>query len=183
MVEAILQLLRSHPNACILACAPSNSAADLLAERLASALGPSELFRCNAIFRNRSTLPDALVAYSSFQEKHFALPNVRLLKSYKVIVSTCSNASFAYNIGMPAGHFSHIIIDEAGQGSEPEVLTAGIKTMVTNETRVVLSGDPEQLGPVVRSSIARELGLGVSYLERLMARPLYADAGTGRGRS
>lgn len=26
-------------------------------------------------------------------------------------------------MGFPKGHFSHIIVDEAGQASEPEVLT------------------------------------------------------------
>ncbi|CDO71155.1 hypothetical protein BN946_scf184845.g25 [Trametes cinnabarina] len=181
-VEAILQLLRTQPNARILACAPSNSAADLLAQRLMS-LSPSEMFRCNAIFRNRATLPEELVPYSSFRDNHFALPALKTLLSYKVIVSTCGNASFAYNIGMPQGHFTHIFIDEAGQGSEPEVLTAGIKTMVSKDTRVVLSGDPKQLGPVIRSSIARELGLDKSFLERLMERPLYSNTQTGRGRS
>ncbi|KAJ2992539.1 hypothetical protein NUW54_g7909 [Trametes sanguinea] len=182
VVEAILQLLRSQPNARILACAPSNSAADLLAQRLTS-LSTSVLFRCNAIFRNKATLPEELVPYSSFRDNHFSLPELTTLLSYKVIVSTCGNASFAYNIGMPLGHFTHIFIDEAGQGSEPEVLTAGIKTMVSKETRVILSGDPKQLGPVIRSSIARDLGLDKSYLERLMERPLYSDAQTGRGHS
>ena len=33
---------------------------------------------------------------------------------------------------------------------------------------VVLSGDPYQLGPVVTSSVAKELGLGISPLDRLM---------------
>ena len=38
---------------------------------------------------------------------------------------------------------------------------------------MVLAGDPKQLGPVVRSA-ARDLGLGESLLERLMALPPYA---------
>ncbi|KAI0634736.1 P-loop containing nucleoside triphosphate hydrolase protein [Trametes polyzona] len=182
IVEAILQLLRK-PDSRILACAPSNSAADLLAQRLAAQLPPTQLFRCNAVFREKLSLPDALVPYSEFRQNHFALPSLTKLKAYRVVVSTCNNASFAYNVGIPAGHFTHIFVDEAGQGSEPEVLTAGIKTMVTDNTKVVLSGDPQQLGPVVRSSIAWELGLDKSYLERLMQRPLYSNPKTGRGRS
>ncbi|KAI0371390.1 P-loop containing nucleoside triphosphate hydrolase protein [Pilatotrama ljubarskyi] len=182
VVEAIRQILRGEPNARILACAPSNSAADLIAQRLL-ALKPAQLFRCNAIFRSKEGLPDDLLPYSSFRDSHFSLPPLKTLLTYRVIVSTCGNASFPYNIGMPLGHFTHIFIDEAGQGSEPEVLTAAIKTLVANDTRVVLSGDPKQLGPVIRSSIARELGLGKSYLERLMERPVYYDASTGRGRS
>ena len=44
----------------------------------------------------------------------------------------------------------------------------------------MLSGDPYQLGPVVTSSVAKELGLGVSPLERLMKNyPLYQKDGNG----
>ncbi|KAI0824891.1 P-loop containing nucleoside triphosphate hydrolase protein [Trametes gibbosa] len=180
LVEAIRQILVKDPNARMLVCAPSNSAADLLAQRL-SALSASELFRCNALFRDRLTLPEDLVPYSLYRDNHFSLPALDTLLGYKVIATTCGNASFAYNIGIPNGHFTHIFVDEAGQASEPEILTA-IKTIVADRTHVILSGDPKQLGPVIRSSVARELGLGTSYLERLMERPVY-DAQTGRGRS
>ncbi|KAJ2974090.1 hypothetical protein NUW54_g11947 [Trametes sanguinea] len=150
-------------------------------KRLKSRLDSLELFRCNAVFRERQSLPEALLTYSRYNEGLFKLPPLDVLTAYKVIVSTCGNASFAYNVGMPNGHFSHIFIDEAGQASEPEVLCA-IKTMAAPKTRVILSGDPKQLGPVIRSSIARELGLGISYLERLMDRPVY-DSVIGQGRS
>jgi helicase MOV-10 len=43
-----------------------------------------------------------------------------------------------------------------------------------------LSGDPKQLGPIIRSNIARELGLEKSYLERLMDREIY-DEKKGHG--
>lgn len=39
---------------------------------------------------------------------------------------------------------------------------------------MVLSGDPKQLGPIVKSKLAEAFGLGVSLLERLMATPLYS---------
>ncbi|CDO71156.1 hypothetical protein BN946_scf184845.g26, partial [Trametes cinnabarina] len=155
-------------------------AADLIAQRLSS-LSTSELFRCNAAFRDRLTLPEDLVPYSRYMDGHFRLPPVDALVTYRVIVSTCGNASFAYNIGLPNGHFTHIFVDEAGQASEPEVLTA-IKALASPATQVILSGDPKQLGPVIRSSVARELGLGTSYLERLMDRPVY-DPATKRGLS
>ena len=81
---------------------------------------------------------------------------------------------------MARGHFTHIFIDEAGQATEPEAFVS-IKMMADTKTNVILSGDPKQLGPVIRSGIARELGLEQSYLERLMDRDVY-DNKTGYGR-
>ncbi|KAI0646633.1 P-loop containing nucleoside triphosphate hydrolase protein [Trametes meyenii] len=178
IVEAIRQILLYDPNARILACAPSNSAADIIAQRL-TMLGPDELFRCNAACREPLSVPADLTPYVLARDGFYVLPPMNTLVKYKVIVSTCGNASFVYNIGMLEGHFSHIFVDEAGQASEPEVLSA-IKTIAVEKTRVVLSGDPKQLGPVIRSAIARELGLSKSYLERLMERPVYAGE-NGRG--
>ena len=62
----------------------------------------------------------------------------------------------------PAGHFTHVFIDEAGHAIEPEALVAiaGI-TDCSLGGQVVLAGDPEQLGPVVRSPIAIKYGLGL----------------------
>lgn len=131
-----------------------------------------ELFRCNAASRDPASVPEALVPYTMHMTNHYAIPPLDTLQKYRVIVSTCGTASFAYNVGMERGHFTHIFVDEAGQATEPEVLTA-IKTMASEDTRIVLSGDPKQLGPIVRSSIARDHGLGVSYMERLMERGVY----------
>ena len=57
-----------------------------------------------------------------------------------------------------------MFIDESGQAIEPEALIAiaGILT-IDSETRcsqLVLAGDPQQLGPILRSPIAQEYGLG-----------------------
>ncbi|KAH9930534.1 P-loop containing nucleoside triphosphate hydrolase protein [Epithele typhae] len=175
LVESIRQVLHRDPTTKVLACAPSNSAADLIAQRLSVALTPNDMFRCNAIHRIQRLLPADLVPYSLFRGHLFALPSLEQLCSYRVIVSTCGNASFPYNVGMPTGHFSHIFVDEAGQASEPEVLQA-IKIISSADTRVVLAGDPKQLGPVIRSSIARHFGLAKSYLERIMEQSVYTSA-------
>jgi len=104
---------------------------------------------------------------------------VAALRRFRVIVSTCVSASMPYGIGIARGHFSHLFFDEAGQATEPETMIA-IKTMADNSTNIILSGDPKQLGPIIRSNVARELGLETSYLERLMTRDLY-DEQMGHG--
>ncbi|GJE90147.1 DEXXQ/H-box helicase domain-containing protein [Phanerochaete sordida] len=171
IVEAILQLLsHAKKEARILACAPSNSAADIIAERLSSALGETELYRFYAPSRFASQVPDVLRRYTTSDPSgSFTLPPIAQLNAFRVIVSTCVSASFAHNIGMERGHFTHIFVDEAAQATEPEVMTA-IKTMADARTNVVLSGDPKQLGPVIRSAVARRFGLDKSYLERVMER-------------
>ncbi|KAG8686305.1 hypothetical protein FRC11_009171 [Ceratobasidium sp. 423] len=182
VVECISQLLNDE-EACILACAPSNSASDLIAQRLIDLRGlkPSELLRLNALWRPRITLPENLVEYSLMNSAGniFRLPDLEQLKSYRVVVGTCSTTALLYALGVDPGRFTHIFIDEVGQGSEPEVMIP-ILTMAGPKTNIVLSGDPKQLGPVIRSPVARPLGLNFSYLDRLMASPAY-DEVTMRG--
>ncbi|KAK0204297.1 P-loop containing nucleoside triphosphate hydrolase protein [Desarmillaria ectypa] len=180
VVEAILQILRINPNARILACAPSNSAGDLIAQRL-KALSKDKLFRFYAPSRPKIAVPADLQPYTFMKSEHYAIPNCERVKQFKVIVATCVSAAVFFNIGVQRGHFTHIFIDEAGQATEPEAMIS-VKTMADNRTSVVLSGDPKQLGPVVRSSIARDLGLDTSYIERLMRREIYDEVG-GHGQS
>jgi len=185
IVEAMKQLLKHKPDARILAMAPSNSAVDLIASRLASTLGPDELFRLYAPSRHLDQVPDELQRYTCRMTLEgelrdcFSVPPIAILKRYKVVVCTCISASIPYGIGIPRGHFTHIIVDEAGQASEPEVMI-GIRTMADNGTNIILAGDPKQLGPIIRSNISRALGLEQSYLERLMSMDAY-EAQSGHG--
>ena len=62
-------------------------------------------------------------------------------------------------------HFTHIFIDEAGHATEPETvipLSGLLDVNMRNGGQVVLAGDPKQLGPIIRSSIASGKGLGKS---------------------
>ncbi|KAH6905316.1 RNA helicase [Coprinopsis sp. MPI-PUGE-AT-0042] len=173
IVEAIRQVLQKNPQASVLACAPSNSAADLIAERLCTGLRADVLFRMYAPTRSKENMPDTLRnhVYTN-PDGSFSVPPMARMKSFRVIVSTCVAASMVSGIGMPRGHFSHIFIDEAGQATEPEAFIS-IKNMADPSTNVVLSGDPKQLGPIIRSPIARILGFETSYLERLMNSDTY----------
>ncbi|KAG8981810.1 hypothetical protein FRB90_006978, partial [Tulasnella sp. 427] len=175
VVEAIRQVLRNDPTARILACAPSNSAADLIAQRLVS-LGKDNLFRMNAPSRFRNRLPDDLRDFSyKDREGHFSIRGAEHIKQFRVVVSTCLSASIPFGVGVDVGHFSHIFIDEAGQAVEPEIMVP-IKTMADHRTTIVLSGDPKQLGPIVRSAVASHLGLATSFLNRLVERDVYSNS-------
>lgn len=84
---------------------------------------------------------------------------------YKVVVSTLVTAGRLVTANFPSSHFSHIFMDESGQATEPETLIAiaGIfesEVDVKDGGQVVLAGDPEQLGPVLRSPLAIDGGLG-----------------------
>ena len=61
------------------------------------------------------------------------------------------------SLGIPKAHFTHVFIDEAGQGMEPECLIPIAGLLGTDEDnlgQLVLAGDPKQLGPVLRSTVA-----------------------------
>ena len=59
--------------------------------------------------------------------------------------------------GLPDQHFTHVFIDEAGHSLQPECLVplAGLfSTETPSGGQLVLAGDPQQLGPVLRSPVA-----------------------------
>ncbi|KAK2463831.1 hypothetical protein APHAL10511_004136 [Amanita phalloides] len=183
VVEAIHQLLQQNGEARILACAPSNKAADIIATRL-SVLGKPALFRLNSLSRKPQTLASTLENFVLLNDNNcFAIPTLEELKEYKVIVSTCITAGALWGLGFKKGHFSHIFVDEAGHGEEPQVMIP-FRTLADETTNFVLAGDHKQLGPIIKSLIARQTtfkpSLETSYLQRMMEREIY-DVQGGRG--
>lgn len=176
VVEAINQIHRLNPTAHILACAPSNSAADLLCERLKGHVDTHLLHRLYASSRDPRSVPPQLMKLSNWDERQdcFIFPAKETLMKYKVIVSTLVNSGRLVSGGIPIGHFTHIFIDEAGQAVEPECVIGIAGLLHPQEGQLVLAGDPEQLGPILRSPLALRHQLGLSLLERLMrGNPLY----------
>ncbi len=171
-----LSLAQAPPPALIvLVSAPSNSAVDVLAERLLQPRGPlrnAELLRVNAYQRTRATLPPSVLASSlwSDADNAFLLPTSRAqLKGVWVVAATCSTAQKLAHNPTFAGIFTHVAVDEAGQATEPECLCAVARLLRSADrggARLVLAGDPRQLGPILRSPLASEKGLGLSLLER-----------------
>ncbi|XP_072540773.1 putative helicase mov-10-B.1 [Salminus brasiliensis] len=182
LVEAIKQVNKSGVGAHVLACAPSNSACDLLCERLLRYVDAHRLYRLCASSRDPRTMSRKLLKHSNWDEGQdsFILPSVETLMGYSVIVVTLITAGRLVSGGVPVGHFTHIFIDEAGQAVEPECVV-GIAGLIHPEKgQLVLAGDPQQLGPILRSPLAQQHGLGLSLLERLMTQnSLYQKAQDG----
>ncbi|TRY89114.1 hypothetical protein DNTS_011152 [Danionella cerebrum] len=170
VVEAVKQVHKSEAQTHILACAPSNSACDLLCERLLEHVDAHHIYRLCAPSRDPRTVPQKLLKHSNWKEAQnsFLLPSREILMGYSVIVVTLVTAGRLVSGGVPKGHFTHVFIDEAGQAVEPECIIAVAGLLDPTKGQLVLAGDPQQLGPVLRSPLALMHGLGQSLLERLM---------------
>lgn len=92
----------------------------------------------------------------------FRDPTEEDLCDCSLIVTTLATASSLTYLNLA---FSHIVIDEAAQALECEVLVP--LSLATMKTRLILAGDQMQLAPEIYSNLASECGLGVSLLERL----------------
>ncbi|KAF5383955.1 hypothetical protein D9757_007350 [Collybiopsis confluens] len=226
VVETVHQILRTQPEAHILLCAPSNPATDTLALRLGTSLKPGDMLRLNDQNRTFAEVPDAIRQFCYVENDSFSIPSWRSLMNYRVVVTSCLDANILvealctntalcmleeHTMGslhphrkikhQIVPHWTHLIIDEAAQGPEPELLVP-ISVVLTkaglfgldepngerlNGTtsykyhplsiapQLVLCGDPHQLGPIITSQEARTHELDVSLLERLIERPLYSE--------
>jgi len=167
--------LAQLPNKQVLAAAPSNTGADVLCAKLAKlGMDPSRMLRLNALGRKQATVPEEVrefcfTAARSDGQRGFAVPPLDQLQTYRVIICTCTCAAHIANVanraGVP-GWFSHVLVDEAGEATEPETLVP--LQLVRDTGQVFLLGDHFQLGPLVLSSLAVRLGkLDESMIERL----------------
>ncbi|XP_025933117.1 putative helicase MOV-10 [Apteryx rowi] len=189
IVEAIKQVWTCLKDSRILACAPSNSAADLLCQRLIKDIPARHVYRIMASSRSYQEVPADIRPCCNWDgdRQCYVYPSRTRLAQYRVLVTTLVTAGRLASANFPPGHFTHVFIDECGHAAEPEsvVAVAGILAAVDPDTnpgggQLVLAGDPQQLGPVLRSPLAAEHGLGTSLLERLMRHnPLYAKADGG----
>ncbi|XP_062532156.1 RNA helicase Mov10l1 isoform X2 [Bombyx mori] len=182
IVEAILQLVVRNSKNRILVCTDSNMAADNVATMLIKYAKkfPSEKFllRASSFYRTWATLPECLHAFSNgTSTKDFWSVSFTVFQKYAIVITTLSHAakfsgSFSKN---STCHITHLFIDEAAQASEPASLIP-ICGLLSTAGSLVLAGDPLQLGPVIISQKAKEIGLGLSLMERLMKTfPQYND--------
>ncbi|XP_052190546.1 probable RNA helicase SDE3 [Diospyros lotus] len=176
LVETILQLYTVRKDARILVCAPSNSAADHILESLLDkkviAIEKNDTLRLNALTRSFEDINPDLLCFCFIEESTFKCPPLKDLLRRRIIISTYMSACLLYVEGVRPGDFSHILLDEAGQASEPETMVP-LSHFCKRGTVVVLAGDPMQLGPVILSNEAETCGLGMSYLARLFESTFY----------
>uniref|UniRef100_A0A671PPN9 RNA helicase n=1 Tax=Sinocyclocheilus anshuiensis TaxID=1608454 RepID=A0A671PPN9_9TELE len=171
IVEAIKQVkLKNIPDAYILACAPSNSAADQLCEKLITSqhVDSRKIYRLYASSRDPKYIPEVLKVSICF--KMIVFPCKEDLMCYKILVSTLVTTGRLVSGGFPVDHFSHIFVDEAGHAVELETIISVAGLLNAETGQVVLAGDPRQLGPILRSPLAINHGLDISLLERLMTQ-------------
>uniref|UniRef100_A0A8C2GLE5 RNA helicase n=1 Tax=Cyprinus carpio TaxID=7962 RepID=A0A8C2GLE5_CYPCA len=117
--------------------------------------------RYSKIIRNSNKAPETraiLVVHSTIIVLSYSL------SAYFVL------AGMLVSGGVPKGHFTHIFIDEAGQAVESECIIGIAGLLDPVKGQLVLAGDPQQLGPILRSPLAQLHGLGQSLLERLMTQ-------------
>lgn len=162
------------PNVKILVCAPSNTAIDVIAERLVKGIRnfKGNYTKVNFLRIGANTNPNIeqytleyLLNTSNNVSKH--KPKQEILLNASVICSTLSSSvSEVLNIKT----FDLIIIDEACQSTE----ISSIIPFKYDPNKIVLIGDPKQLPPTV---ISDQCQLKKSLFERLLSyyTPVFLD--------
>ncbi|XP_054641470.1 putative helicase mov-10-B.1 isoform X2 [Dunckerocampus dactyliophorus] len=168
LVEAIKQIVKTQPHCHILACAPSNSATDLLCEKISEHVDKRCLYRMYACSRDPQCVPVKLKECCNLEGECYIFPPKEDLMKYRVIVTTLITAGRLVTGNLPKGHFTHFFVDEAGHATETECLIPLAGLLDPKSGQVVLAGDHKQLGPIVSSPLAQKFGMGISLLERMM---------------
>ncbi|KAF2258007.1 P-loop containing nucleoside triphosphate hydrolase protein [Lojkania enalia] len=203
LVELALQLLNTTQIAHILICAPSEAAADTLAQRLRRQLSPHQLLRLNGPGRDDKEVPGDLMQYCYIESEMFYLPPFKKLMQYNVVVTTTRDAAILaearltnadlYHIETsmlsafhpedtrppPSLHWGALLMDEAAQATELEAL-------VPISVIIPPSSYPKDL-PQPRFVMAgdqnqlgprtasRNPGFSKSLFARLFDRPVYSN--------
>ncbi|KAL4273897.1 hypothetical protein GQ457_13G006630 [Hibiscus cannabinus] len=166
--EAVRQIYQRHPESKILVCTPINSTCDVLTRSLRMEIPAADIFRANAAFREIEGVPIDILPSCLYKREteRFSCPSLRELKEFRVIFSTFMSSYRLYNAGIPAGHFSHIFMVDASSATEPEAMVA-LANFADESTTLIVTGAPGNRSSTVRSDIARQKGLRISYFERL----------------
>ena len=106
-----------------------------------------QMLRIYATMRNLKTIGPRVRPYILVdQDNQIQAPDVETIRKYHLVITTLTNSGLVLPEDLQ-GHFSHILVDEAGQVLETEVLHP--LTLATDSTCVVLAGDHIQISPRV----------------------------------
>ncbi|KAF4637228.1 hypothetical protein G7Y89_g843 [Cudoniella acicularis] len=213
LVETALQLITNDNHILhILFCAPSDPAADTIVQRLSTHLGPTDVLRLNRPSRTFAEVSEAVLPFCYVSNDRFHLPPFEILMSYRIVVTTCRDASLLMYSRMTNSdvyvvenslrkaihphetqplqvslHWNALIIDEAAQAIEPEALIPlSVVAPPLNSAQLIVK-------PLfVMAGDEHQLGprtslpsspLKNSLFARLFKRPVYADHPLARGKA
>ena len=213
LIETALQLINNVDKVShILFCAPSDPAADTIIQRLSAHFKPTELLRLNRPSRTFAEVSGAVLPFCYVSQNIFCLPPFKHLMSYKIVVTTCRDASllmysrmtnfdlYAAEYGLRSSihpydsppsqvelHWTALLIDEAAQAMEPEALIP-LSIVAPPLESAKLAFRPlfvmagDEHQLGPRTSL-RSSPLKTSLFARLFARPIYAGHSLARGRT
>ncbi|XP_055547329.1 putative helicase MOV-10 isoform X2 [Wyeomyia smithii] len=184
LVEAVVQICKLQPKSHILVAASSNFSCDEFTKRLLEFIPASDVFRYLSKTSEKNVLhmDEAVVGISNLASGTYSVPSWHDIYNNRVVVATVTMCGRLAQAKVDPNHFNYIFIDEAGSTKEVSALIpiAGIGTNGKQITAsVILSGDPKQLGPVIRYSYLLDTVQQISMLERLMNHDVYRKKPTG----
>jgi helicase MOV-10 len=201
LVETAMQLFNTSESTHTLICAPSEAAADTLALRLKKYLSNEQLFRLIRPGRNDTEVPGELTPYCYMTNDMFSLPSIKAMMAYNIVVTSCQDAGILFDarltnddlwhiernmlatfhpedqVATPRLHWGALLIDEAAQATEIDLLAAISVACPPSsyptdlpQPLFIMAGDENQLGPKTAS---RDPHFSESLFARLAQRPLY----------
>ena len=178
LVEAICQIYKLKPNAHILVTAETNFACNELATRLLRYVPKEDIFRffSRTFAKNITGLDIDLLSCSNLDNGDYRIPFYNEISGSRIFICTVTTSGRLALGGIKPDFFEYIFIDECGSAKEVASLIPIAGLGVTNEkitAKIILAGDPKQLGPVVYASMAEKMGQKCSMLERLMNNQIY----------
>lgn len=195
LTEIIVQLATHHADAKILVTTQSNSAANLLLSKLIETrrFARSELVRaigtqvyvsdsvpmelrsyCATFSSHANNAPSMDDDTEGREASHEIRVNLDLdsICEFQVVIVTCGSVARLFDMKLSSEHFTHLLLDEAGQCLESEAIMA-ISLMARPDSQIVLAGDDKQLGPVVMCSELNSAYFDLSLFERIMRTDFY----------
>lgn len=194
LTEIIVQLATHCPESKILVCTQSNSAANLILAKLVEMgrFTKRDMMRIIGAqaYRAGGILDELRQYCGTFSSGTNANPldalkeennggiqmdlDLESISEIQVVILTCGSAGRLVQMRLSTTHFSHLILDEAGQCHETEAIMA-ISMMEKPDSQIILAGDDKQLGPVVDCPELEDAGFAVSLFERIMKCKYYNE--------